>query len=231
MRGMLLILCCFVCGYLYPQADSIVMLQGKVFSAETREPVTARITYQSLPYGNRVGVANNNTYSFPLFANERYSLLVEASGYAPAKYLLDPAEAKGQSIWIRDIELEKGSVVSSLPEAGRVVLLNNLIFEVAKAKIEPESYPELDMIVNMMNENKNMVIQLEGHTDYLGDPAKNVKLSQQRVESVRDYLTSKGVNKKRIRLKAFGGSMPLSRDNTPEGHRMNRRVELRILKS
>jgi OmpA-OmpF porin, OOP family len=231
MKGMLIILFCFVCGHLYSQADSIVMLQGKVFSAETREPVTARITYQSLPYGNRVGVANNNTYSFPLFISERYSLVVEASGYAPAKYLLDPAEAKGQSIWIKDIELEKGTAVSSLPEAGKVVRLDNLIFEVAKAKIEPESYPELDMIVNMMNENKIMVIQLEGHTDYLGDPAKNVKLSQQRVESVRDYLTSKGVNKKRIRLKAFGGSMPLSRDNTPEGHRMNRRVELRILKS
>jgi outer membrane protein OmpA-like peptidoglycan-associated protein len=102
---------------------------------------------------------------------------------------------------------------------------------VAKSKIDPESYPELDMVVAMMNDNKNMVVQLEGHTDYLGDPAKNQKLSEQRVEAVRDYLVSKGIKKGRIKLKAFGGSMPLSRDNTPEGHRLNRRVEMRILKT
>lgn len=76
-----------------------------------------------------------------------------------------------------------------------------------------------------------MVIQLEGHTDYLGDPAKNLKLSQQRVDAVKGYLVSKGVNKNRIKTKAFGGTMPLSRDNTPEAHRMNRRVELRILQN
>lgn len=76
-----------------------------------------------------------------------------------------------------------------------------------------------------------MVIQLEGHTDYLGDPAKNMKLSEQRVEAVRSYLVSKGIHKNRIKLKAFGGTMPLSRDNTPEGHRLNRRVEMRILKN
>lgn len=218
-------------GMVNAQYDSIVMIQGKVYSADTREPVVARITYQSVPYGSRVGVVNNSNFAFPLFRNERYSMVVEANGYAPAKYLLDPAEAAGQNIWSKDIELQKGTVASNLPEEGRVLRLDNLIFEVAKARIEPESYPELDVIAGMMKENKNMVVQLEGHTDYLGDPNKNLKLSQQRVEAVRDYLVSKGVQKNRIKLKAFGGTMPLSRDNTPEGHRMNRRVEMRILKS
>ena len=52
-----------------------------------------------------------------------------------------------------------------------------------------------------------------------------------RVESVKDYLTSHGINKTRVKTKAFGGTMPLSRDNTPEAHRLNRRVELRILEN
>ncbi|MCU0356371.1 MAG: OmpA family protein [Cyclobacteriaceae bacterium] len=218
-------------GNAQAQADSIIMVQGTIYDAETRMPVVARITYQSLPYGSRVGVVNNSTYSFPLFLNERYSLVVEASGFNSAKYLIDPAEAAGQLVLKKDIELTKGSGSGSELQQGNVVILKSLIFGVAKAKIEPESYPELDMIVNMMMENKGMVIQLEGHTDYLGDPAKNMKLSQQRVEAVRDYLVKGGVQKNRIKLKAFGGTMPLSRDNTPEGHRMNRRVELRILKS
>ena len=81
----------------------------------------------------------------------------------------------------------------------------------------------------MMKENPKMVIQLEGHTDYLGDADKNLKLSQQRVDAVKAYLIAKKVNKNRVKTKAFGGTKPLSRDDTPEAHRMNRRVELRIL--
>jgi outer membrane protein OmpA-like peptidoglycan-associated protein len=76
-----------------------------------------------------------------------------------------------------------------------------------------------------------MVIQLEGHTDYGGDPKKNIKLSQDRVDEVRQYLISKGTQKHRVKTKAFGGSAPQSRDNTPEAHRLNRRVELRVLEN
>lgn len=76
-----------------------------------------------------------------------------------------------------------------------------------------------------------MVIQLEGHTDYLGDAEKNLKLSQQRVDAVKGYLTQKSINKNRVKTKAFGGTNPLSKDDTPEAHRMNRRVELRILQN
>jgi outer membrane protein OmpA-like peptidoglycan-associated protein len=112
---------------------------------------------------------------------------------------------------------------------GQVIRLDNLIFEQGRSKIDPSSYEELDLLVAMMKQHKSMVIQLEGHTDYLGDPDKNLKLSEQRVEKVKDYLVSKGIHKNRIKTKAFGGTMPLSRDDTPEAHRLNRRVEVRIL--
>jgi OmpA-OmpF porin, OOP family len=215
----------------WSQADSLVVAQGNIYNAETKEPVEARITYQSLPYGNRMGVLNGHTFSFPLFDRERYSIIVEAPGYASVKYMLDPAEANDNKI-IKDIELHHATGDPSRKHAvGRVLRLDNLIFEVAKSKIDPDSYDELDLVVAMMKENKNMVIQLEGHTDYLGDPNKNMKLSEQRVESVKSYLVARGIHKNRIKLKAFGGTMPLSRDNTPEGHRLNRRVELRILQN
>lgn len=216
----------------FPQdADSIITAQGKVLNAETKELVTARITYQSLPYGNKVGVINNNTFSFPMFDRERYSIIVEAPGFATAKYLLDPAEATGYKL-IKDIELIHGSSMAKKKhEIGQVLRLENLIFQIAKSKIEPDSYPELDIVVNMMKENPKMVIQLEGHTDYLGDPAKNLKLSEQRVEAVKAYLTGKKIHKGRIKTRAFGGTQPLSKDDTPEAHRMNRRVELRVLQN
>jgi outer membrane protein OmpA-like peptidoglycan-associated protein len=76
-----------------------------------------------------------------------------------------------------------------------------------------------------------MVIQLEGHTDNQGSPEANLKLSQQRVEAVKTYLTKKGVSKNRIKTKAFGGSQPIRNEMTQEDRALNRRVEMRILKN
>jgi len=228
----LMVVLCFLAYRMQAQqgGDSLIVAEGKVFNAATKEPIVARITYQSLPYGNKIGVINNSAYSFPMFDGEKYSIIVEAAGFATAKYLLDPAEANPEKRVIKDIELSNGEPKTDERHAvGHVIRLNNLIFEVGKSKIDPESYPELDILVKMMEENPNMVIQLEGHTDYLGDPKENMKLSQQRVESVRNYLITKSIAKTRLKTKAFGGTQPLSRDNTPEAHRLNRRVEVRIL--
>lgn len=209
--------------------DSLIYAEGKVINAETKELIAARITYQSLPYGNKVGVITNSQYSFPMFDGEKYSITVEAPGFAPAKYMLDPAEANTEKKVIKDIELSNGSAPKPTHQIGHVMRLNNLIFEVGNSKIDPESYGELDLVVNMMKENPSMIIQLEGHTDYVGAAADNLKLSQRRVESVKNYVAAKGISKSRLKTKAFGGSQPLSRDNTPEAHRLNRRVEVRIL--
>src|SRR6187455_3381685 len=105
----LLILLLFTVTISYCQsADSLVYAEGQIINAATREPVNARITYQSLPYGNKVGVLNNNAYSFPMFDLVKYSIVVEAPGYDVAKYMLDPAEANGDKRVIKNIELTKG---------------------------------------------------------------------------------------------------------------------------
>lgn len=213
-------------------SDSLIYAEGNIISAETKEPVSARITYQSLPYGNKIGVFNNDSYSFPMFDMEKYSIVVEAPGYQMAKYLIDPSEAKGEKKLVRNIELTKGNHVTGQRVAvGNVIRLDNLIFQVGRTRISPESYEELNVLAKMMKENANMVIQLEGHTDYQGNAKDNLKLSQGRVDAVKNYLIESGIQKNRIKTKAFGGSVPLSRDDTPEAHRMNRRVELRILEN
>lgn len=210
-------------------ADSLIYAEGSILNAATKEPVSARVTYQSLPYGNKLGTLNNDKYSFPMFDNEKYSIVVEAPGFTTAKYMLDPAEANEDKKVIRNIELVTGEIKKH--EVGHVMRLDNVIFPVGRSRISEDSYSELNLVVDMMKENKTMVIQLEGHTDYQGNPKDNLKLSKARVESVKSYLTSQGIAKNRVKTKAFGGTMPLSRDNTPEAHRLNRRVELRILEN
>src|SRR5690349_16932909 len=86
-------------------ADSLIYAEGNIFNAATKEPVTARVTYQSLPYGNKVGTLNNNKFSFPMFDNEKYSIIVEAAGFATVKYMLDPAEANTERKVLKNIEL------------------------------------------------------------------------------------------------------------------------------
>ncbi|MEP2669862.1 MAG: OmpA family protein [Cyclobacteriaceae bacterium] len=221
------------CGYAQ-NADTLIYATGKITSAETKEPIEARISYQSLPYGSVVGMLNGDSYKFPLF-NDRYSITVEAVGYAPAKYMLDPAEAGEDRLLLRDIELglpsSAADVAHETHTEGKVLVLKELIFEQGRAKIGADSHAELDKVVQMINQNPNMVIQLEGHTDTRGNPKANLKLSQVRVEAVKDYLVSKGISKSKVKTKAFGGTAPISREDSEEAHRLNRRVELRILRN
>lgn len=215
--------------------DTLVYAEGKIFSHETKEPVVARISYQSLPYGNKVGMLSGNSFSFPLYDNEKYSITVEAPGFAPSKYMLDPASANANRRVVQNIELglpEPAAVVAETTHhVGKVMRLDALIFQQRSSIISPESYTELNSVAQMLHTNPNMVIQLEGHTDTRGDQKLNLKLSQQRVDAVRDYLVRRGVVKSRVKLKAYGGTMPLSRENSEEAHKLNRRVEVRILEN
>jgi outer membrane protein OmpA-like peptidoglycan-associated protein len=227
----LVVLCILSGSALSQQQDTTtIWAEGRVLNAETKEPLVARITYQSLPYGNRMGSATAATFSFPLIDGDKYSITVQAEGFEPAKFLLDPNEANAGKKVIKDIELKKGSAPPAHP-VGHVMRLDNLIFQQGKARIEPTSYQELDILVDMLKTNGKMVIQLEGHTDYLGPAKQNLELSEKRVIAVKDYLVAKGINKTRIRTKAFGGTMPLSREDTPEAHAGNRRVEVRVLQN
>lgn len=230
-KYLLVILCVGLAGTAIAQeADSTVWAEGRVLNAETKEPVVARILYQSLPYGNKMGTANGSSYSFPFLDGEKYSITVQAEGFEPVKLMLDPAVANAEKKVISDIELKKGSA-PPVHAVGHVMRLDNLIFQQSKARIEPASYSELDILVDMLKNNNKMIIQLEGHTDYLGPAKQNLELSEKRVLAVKDYLSSKGIQKGRIKTKAFGGTKPLSREDTPEAHAANRRVEVRILQN
>jgi outer membrane protein OmpA-like peptidoglycan-associated protein len=216
--------------------DSLIYAEGKVLNHVTREAIAAKISYQSLPYGNIVGVMNGSEFSIPLYGKLSYQITVEAPGFAVAKYTLDPANAKGGKV-IQNVELGKPvepvaaapTLATTTHHVGKVIRLEALIFQQRSAIISPESYPELNSVADMLHANPNMVIQLEGHTDTRGDKSLNLKLSQDRVESVKNYLVRRGVSKGRIKLKAYGGTMPLSTENTEEAHKLNRRVEVRII--
>lgn len=236
MRGIIAAISVLMCAHnsSCQESDTLIYAQGKITNATTKEAVMAKVSYRSEPFGNIMGSLSGSSFSFPLFDGQRYSILVEAPGFAPAKFLLDPVTAVDRKV-VRDVELGLPGSVAKNSEtthsAGKMLTLENLIFNVGTATITKDSYPGLDEVVHMLNTNPKMVIQLEGHTDIKGDPKLNMKLSQDRVDAVKAYLVSKGASKNRIKTKAFGGTMPISRENTEAAAKLNRRVELRIMEN
>ena len=72
-------------------------------------------------------------------------------------------------------------------------------------------------------------VEIGGHTDSLGSNAYNQKLSQRRAESVKTYLSERGVDANRMEVKGYGEAEPVAPNDTAEGRELNRRVELKIL--
>ena len=205
--------------------DSLVTITGSVLSAKDSTPVAARIRYKKLPYGDDVGIFVSNTkglFEMPVLNLNSYLFEAEAEGYYPLKQQVDINDFN------MDMLVQKNFVMEPL-RIGQIMEFDNFLFEQSEAILLSESYPVLDKLVAILTAKPEMIIQLEGHTDFRGSDRLNRKLSGDRVKVIRDYLINKGIAKQRVKTKAFGGSRPLTTEDSAEAMKLNRRVEIRIL--
>jgi outer membrane protein OmpA-like peptidoglycan-associated protein/tetratricopeptide (TPR) repeat protein len=117
---------------------------------------------------------------------------------------------------------------------GSKIVLNNIFFDFDKATLRPLSNVELRNLELILKGNPNMKVEISGHTDSKGSVTYNQKLSEQRAQAVVTSLIARGIDKKRMKAKGYGKSMP-SVSNTkadgsddPDGRQLNRRVEFTI---
>lgn len=199
--------------------DGEIWIEGKVVDVGTGKGVVANIRYKSLPTGGINGSFKDSVYRFSIFGSSKYEVAAEVDGYITAVAIVDPKKGVNGKI-------ERNL---TLTPKGQTIRLTHLIFEQGKSVIDPASFDELDEVAQMMIDHPKLVIQLEGHTDNQGSMSKNMELSQERVDEVKDYLVGKKVGKSRVKTKAFGGTKPLSKEKTEEARNLNRRVEIRIL--
>ena len=115
-------------------------------------------------------------------------------------------------------------------EIGQIVRLNNVFFDFDQATLGSESAEELNRLVDFMRTNPKIHIEIAGHTDDKGSADYNLKLSQQRAESVMAYLVQQGIAKDRLKAKGYGSKKPLVKNDSDEHNAINRRVEFVILK-
>jgi OOP family OmpA-OmpF porin len=198
-----------------------VKVYGKITNAKTGEVIRAKISFAGPGEEAHHVVSGEEGYSLAVPSMD-YTIKIEASGYISTLEKLDI-----NTFDMRDLEM---NFALQPVEVGTTVNLENVLFAQAKTDILPESYPELDLVVSFLKENPKVRIELMGHTDGRGVHADNVRLSQQRVNKVKAYLVSRGIEPRRISGKGFGGSKPIGSNDTEEARRMNRRVEFVIKK-
>ncbi len=112
----------------------------------------------------------------------------------------------------------------------RLKILEMIQFATGKATILPASNRLMYQIAGVLKTQARIkLVQVEGHTDNVGDPAKNMKLSQDRADSVKAWLVKKGIAADRLKAQGFGLDRPVESNSTAKGRELNRRVEFNIL--
>ena len=185
-------------------------------------------------------VSNQTLFTKVTGADGKYSVqlpeivalkaVASAEGYLPnAVHFTKPA--------VDDIILNNPTIcLFDAPKEGGTVTVDNIYYDFNSANLRDESFPVLDQLVSMMNENKDMRLEIGAHTDSKGTDAYNLKLSDARAKSVVDYLIGKGIAVDRLESKGYGESKPVAENanadgsDNPEGRQKNRRTEFKIIK-
>jgi len=214
-----------------------VYFEGTVFDAKTKHPLPGKFELIDLKTGEHVIVAEADKItgqflvSLPL--NREYALNVNLPGYLFFSQNFNMTLPDNQEAFLMDVPLV--AIDSDQP-----VLLKNIFFDFSASTLRPESNIELDKLVAFLKFHKTIRIELGGHTDTRGDDKLNLKLSQERANSVVEYLISKGIEKERLSAKGYGETQPIHLDEEIENmtseqekeqaHQENRRTEYRIIK-
>lgn len=142
--------------------------------------------------------------------------------------IVKPAETPKPAEPVREVEVAQPEVpakATAVPaDTLKKYIPKNVLFVQTKPTILEESYPGLDKLSRFLVNNPTLRLSIAGHTDKLGNPANNLKLSEARAQTVANYLIEKGVAAERITTKGYGDTKPLIK----KPHVKNRRVEFLV---
>jgi len=188
--------------------EVIDLMTNEIFSTSKTDAYGSFLT--CLPMGGNYALnVNKEKY---IFHSENFELLEANSLQKP--YLL---KIKLQPILI---EVTSETIVKTEP-----IILKNVFFESGSAELKTTSLTELNYLKELLENNRNLTIQINGHTDNVGSESDNLALSQNRAKAVQDYLLQAGITPARLGYKGFGESQPIDTNDTEAGRKNNRRTE------
>ena len=200
-------------------------VKGKVYDKKTFAglPSSVQLTdVVSKQPISRLQTDEDGNYLVTLPVGKEYAFNVNRKGYLFYSANFKLAKNAPDSVYQIDIPLQP-------IEANASIVLKNVFFDTKQTQLKPESITELDNVVLLMNENPKLKIQIGGHTDNVGKPEDNLKLSLGRAVSVVNYLLGKGIKNDRLTFKGFGETKPIADNKTEAGRALNRRTELIVV--
>lgn len=212
---------------LHKDLKIVTVLKGRVIDANTAEPLDATITLVDNET-NRVLSKIKSTHGTGEFEltipnGGNYGVSTERAGYLFNSINFNvPQFAEYQEI--------DTHILMVKAEVGSKAVLKNIFFDTGKSELKSESISELENILELLENNPDLKVQINGHTDNTGDAEPNKVLSLKRATAVVDYLIEKGVARERLSAVGYGEERPLvSNDDEADGREINRRTEIEII--
>jgi OmpA-OmpF porin, OOP family len=210
-----------------PPVPLTVTIKGKIMNAKTNQPIEADILFGSVKekYYQNIDFSKNGEFTITIPKGEEYKIMAQKSGYIGHPSTVRVEKYKG---FPGGFHLDL--VLDSIEEEGKITL-NNLYFKQSEAVILEKSFPELENLADILIENKDLNITIQGHTDNTGKAEELLALSERRAEAVKDFLVTQKIKSDRIQVEGLGGTQPIFISPKNEEQRQkNRRVEVKISK-
>lgn len=200
-------------------------VKGKVFDKKTSKGLPS--TVELIDNSNNKALMKIQTdevgeYFITLPFGKDYTFTVNRKGYLFYTELYELKNKNADSVYKKDIPLNP-------VELNARVVLKNIQFEINAFKLLPISLIELDKLLQVLTENPSLKVEVSGHTDNIGKPDENIKLSTNRAKAVVDYLVGKNISASRLTYKGYGSSKPVAENTTEKGRAKNRRTEFMIV--
>ena len=221
-------------------------LTGKIRDAISLEPVEAEIKIIDNKTNKEVSRAISNkitgNYSISYVAGPHYRMEIVANGYWEHVENLyieqvisiqninkdimlnklgeNPEEQKTYIIYKKEEDFTENF------KQGQQIPINYLNFDLKQTRLNPEAYPELDRLIELLNKNKTVNIEIAGYSDDQSNDRVEKIIALRRAKAVAKYLTMHGLNENRITVKSYGNSRPLVPGANEKARKKNRRVEI-----
>ena len=206
------------------QPKKTTYVKAIVKNAKTKQLLNAAYSIVDLDSKKEIYKGNSIAGSFfvSIEANKNYALSVQKEAYLFYSQNINLVVSTSTKPYEIEVLLEP--ILTN-----NKIVLNNVFFDFDKAELKPESFIELDKLVELLQKNPTIKIEIAGHTDNKGDKKYNQTLSQKRAETVVNYIVKKGIAITRLTAKGYGDTTPIAPNDTEENKAKNRRTELKVL--
>ncbi len=200
----------FIKGEVEGDKDAIASAKIELKKAKGKE--NYEVTYDTI----------TGKYASVVAFNDDLMLTVKKQGYAYNSAYFSKEDSTLEAPKKVNLQLKK-------TEVGQSYKLNNILFSTSSSELNPQDKNILTDFSDYLKLNQGLKVTIQGHTDNAGNPADNMKLSEDRAKSVYDFLAQCGIEKMRLSYKGFGETKPVAGNDSEDGKAQNRRTEFVIL--